>query len=342
MVIMKRIKAAVVGAGIYGSHHINAYLNNDKTELVGVCDLDPKKLDMVKKEYSINTYTDLEEMIKKEKPDIISIATPDPYHFGPAKTAIENNIDVLVEKPLATSRKECEELIKLAEAHNVKVGVDFHKRWDPASINLKLELEKEDTGKIVRGYVSMDDIIDVPVNWLPWSRNSSPAYFLGVHCYDLIRYLIEDEVTEVYAVGSKGVLSGMGIDTYDNVQAILKFSKGSTWTVENSWILPDKFPKSNDGRMCIVTEKKYLRSDSQNRGVEFFSDTKTQTPNSYFITYRNNKAFGFGIDPINDFTDSIISGEKFMANAVDGLEATKIADAVHESIITGKPVKLER
>ena len=51
---------------------------------------------------------------------------------------------------------------------------------------------------------------------------------------------------------------------------------------------------------------------------------------------------GFGIDPINDFADSIISGEKFMANAVDGLEATKIADAVHESIITGKPVKLER
>ena len=67
MVIMKRIKAAVVGAGIYVSNHINAYLNNDKTELVGVCDLDPKKLDMVKKEYSINTYTDLEEMIKKGK-----------------------------------------------------------------------------------------------------------------------------------------------------------------------------------------------------------------------------------------------------------------------------------
>ena len=60
------------------------------------------------------------------------------------------------------------------------------------------------------------------------------------------------------------------------------------------------------------------------------------------IPAANNKAFGFGIDPINDFTDSIISGEKFMANAVDGLEATKIADAVHESIITGKPVKLER
>ena len=168
MIVMKRLKAAVVGAGIYGSHHINAYLNNEKTELVGVCDLDPEKLAKVEKEYSINIYTDLEELIKKEKPDIISIATPDPYHFEPAKTAIKNNIDVLVEKPLATNRKECEELIRLAETHNVKIGVDFHKRWDPASINLKLELEKEDTGKIVRGYVSMDDIIDVPVNWLPW------------------------------------------------------------------------------------------------------------------------------------------------------------------------------
>ena len=44
---MEKIKAAVVGAGIYGSHHINAYLNNEKTELVGVCDLDQEKLDNV-------------------------------------------------------------------------------------------------------------------------------------------------------------------------------------------------------------------------------------------------------------------------------------------------------
>ena len=339
---MEKIKTAVVGVGIYGAHHINAYINNDKTELVGVCDLDSKKLEKIKEEYGVNVYTDLEELIKNEKPQIISVATPDPYHFGPAKIVIENGIDVLVEKPLATTEEECIQLIKLAKENNVRIGVDFHKRWDPASINLKLELEKEDTGKIIRGYTSMDDIIDVPVNWLPWSNNSSPAYFLGVHCYDLIRYLIEDEVEEVYAVGSKGVLKDMGIDTYDNVQAILTFRNGSTWTVENSWILPNKFPKSNDGRMFILTEKKYLRSDSQNRGVEFFSETKTQTPNSYFITYRNNKAFGFGIDPINDFVDSILNKGEFLSGANDGLEATRIADAVHESIRTKSIVKIKR
>ena len=340
---MKKIRTAVVGAGIYGSHHINAYLNNEKTILTAVCDLNPEILEKVKKEYNINTYTDLQELIDKENPDIISIATPDPYHYSPAEIAIRNGKDVLIEKPLATTEEECLKLIELAKENNVKIGVDFHKRWDPASINLKLELEKQDTGKIVRGYVNMDDIIDVPVNWLPWSKNSSPAYFLGVHCYDLIRYLIEDEVDEVYAVGSKGILSGMGIDTYDNVQAILKFKGGSTWTVENSWILPNKFPKSNDGRMNIVTEKKYLRSDSQNRGVEFFTETKTQTPNSYFITYRNNKAFGFGIDPINDFVNYILNNEEYYtANAVDGLEATRIADAVHESIRTNSVVKIKR
>ena len=112
--------------------------------------------------------------------------------------------------------------------------------------------------------------------------------------------------------------------------------------MENSWILPNKFPKSNDGRMFILTEKKYLRSDSQNRGVEFFSETKTQTPNSYFITYRNNKAFGFGIDPINDFVDSVLNKGVFLSDANDGLEATRIADAVHESIRTKSIVKIKR
>ena len=109
---MEKIKTAVVGVGIYGAHHINAYINNDKTELVGVCDLDSKKLEKIKEEYGVNVYTDLEELIKNEKPQIISVATPDPYHFGPAKIVIENGIDVLVEKPLATTEEECIQLIK--------------------------------------------------------------------------------------------------------------------------------------------------------------------------------------------------------------------------------------
>ena len=339
MIIMKRIKAAVVGAGIYGSHHINAYLNNEKTELVGVCDLDPKILAKVEEEYSINTYTDLEELIKKEKPDIISIATPDPYHFGPAKTAIENNIDVLVEKPLATNRKECEELIKLAELHNVKVGVDFHKRWDPAYLAIKEEIENEKAKKIIRGYISLDDIIDVPLKWFNWAHKSSPVWFLGIHCYDLIRFITKSEVSEVYAVGSKELLNSKGISTYDSMQAVLTMTDGSNWTVENSWILPNGFPKANDGQLIILTENRYFKNESY-RGINYYTETTQKIPNYLFMNYENGKASGFGLEPINDFVDDIISGKKFKADGTDGLRASEIAHAVHLSVEKGCKIKM--
>ena len=337
---MSKLKAAVVGGGIFGSHHINAYTNCEYTTLTSICDINEELAQKRAKEYGINYYTDLQKLIDNEKPDIISIATPDPFHYEPSKKAIENGIDVLIEKPITINEDEAKELISLAKANNVRVAVDFHKRWDPATINVKLELEKNDSGKVIRGYMSMDDIIDVPINWLKWSKLSSPAHFLGVHCYDSIRFITGKEVKSVFACGQKEVLHSKGIDCYDSVQAMLIMEDNSTWTVDNCWILPNSFPKSNDGRASILCENRFIRVDSQNRGVEIFSSEKSSTPNSYFITYRNGIASGFGIDPIYDFVKCIIEDKPFIADAYDGLKATQIAIAVHKSIETNRVVEL--
>lgn len=75
--------------------------------------------------------------------------------------------------------------------------------------------------------------------------------------------------------------------------------------VENSWVLPEGFPKDNDGRIDILCEATYIRSTSQHRGLEITTPALTLTPNSYFINYRNGVASGFGIDPINDFVRAV-------------------------------------
>ncbi len=337
---MQKLKAAVVGGGIFGSHHLNAYKNCEYTQLTSICDLNEELCKKRADEYNIKHYIDLEELIDTEKPDIISIATPDPFHYEPAKKAIEKGVHVLIEKPITINVQEADELINLAKEKNVRVAVDFHKRWDPATISVKLELEKKEAGKVIRGYMSMDDIIDVPVNWLKWSKLSSPAHFLGVHCYDSIRFITGREVKAVFAYGQKGVLKSKGIDCYDSVQAMLIMDDNSTWTVDNCWVLPNSFPKSNDGRASILCENRFIRVDSQNRGVEIFSPEKCSTPNSYFITYRDGLASGFGIEPIFDFAKSIIYNKPFIANEYDGLQATKIATAVHKSIDTNKVVEI--
>lgn len=339
---MERLKVAVVGAGIYGINHINAHMANQNAELVAVCDLNAELRKKIEAEFGVKTYEDVNEMLENEEIDAVSVATPDCYHKEPALAAIRHGKHVLIEKPLATTLEDARAIIDAAKEAKVRVAVDYHKRWDPASIQVKNELAKESTGEVIRGYMSMDDVIDVPTKWFSWSENSSPVHFLGTHCYDLIRWYMGCEVTEVYAVGSKKYLPSLGVDTYDSIQAFLTFENGCNWTVENAWVLPSGFAKNNDGRTQIITENTMIRVDSQNRGIEIYDQNKGRTPNYCFMQMFEGRPIGFGYDPIYDFVRCIQYDLPFVATAKDGLEAEKIAEAVHKSVETGTVVKIER
>lgn len=336
---MNKVRVGVVGAGIYGNYHIHTYVCDPNVEKVVFCDLNAKRREETAAKFGIAGYASVKEMLAAEELDAVSVATPDPYHYEPVKDAILLGIKyLLIEKPLATSVKECEELAELAKQHNVKVSLDFHKRWDPAYNAIRDEVAK-DKGKYIRGYMSLDDIIDVPLKWFTWTEQSSPAWFLGVHCYDLIRYLTSSEVDHVYAVGTKKVLREKGFDTWDTIQAILTMKDGSNWTVETSWILPNTFPKSNDGQLIVLTDKKYFKNESY-RGLKQYTDVKESLPNYIFMNFGENYASGFGLEPMQEFIRDIVNGNEFRTSIMDGLEATKIAQAVHESAATGKIVQV--
>ena len=336
---MNKVKIGVVGAGIYGSYHIRTYKCHPYVEKVVFCDLNEERKKIVEEKYGVKGYTTVKEMIVAEQLDAVSIATSDPYHFEPCKEAIESGIKyLLIEKPMALTVSECEEIIRLADEYGVKISVDFHKRWDPAYNCIKTDIKSEDK-KIIRGYMSLDDVIAVPENWFTWTDKSSPAWFLGVHCYDLIRYITESEVEKVYAVGNKEVLKKKGYSTWDNIQAVLTMKDGSNWTVETSWILPNTFPKSNDGQLVIITENKYFKNESY-RGVKSYSDKKQGIPNYIFMNFDENSASGFGLEPMQEFIEDIVEGKVFRTTAYDGLQATKIAAAVHESAETGQVIYL--
>lgn len=225
---MKVMNVAVVGAGIYGINHVNAYTWNPNTNLVAVCDLNKEITDRIAEEYNVKTYNDVNEMLDNEEIDAVSIATPDAFHMDPALAAIRHGKPILVEKPLATTSEDAKKILAEAEKYNVRVAVDYHKRWDPAAINVRNELQNEESGAPIRGYMCMDDIIDVPTEWFNWADKSSPVHFLGTHCYDQVRWYMGCEVEEVYAVGTKKVLKARGVDTYDSIQATLKMEMDAT------------------------------------------------------------------------------------------------------------------
>lgn len=143
---MNKIRAAVVGAGIYGKHHMNAYRHNPDTVLVAICDTDTERCDDLAMAYGVMGYTRLDVLLQEEAIDVVSVATPDPYHTESILTALSHGKHVLAEKPLATSVRECELIVEMAQQQDLLVGVDFHKRWDPAVMLIKAELEKPEAG----------------------------------------------------------------------------------------------------------------------------------------------------------------------------------------------------
>ncbi len=338
---MKKLKAIVVGAGIYGKHHLNAYNFNQDVELVGLCEVNEQLGCSVAAEYNIPVYDNLKDLFENIEVDIVSVATPDPFHFDPVMESIRAAKHVLIEKPMATTVKECQEIIAVANEKNVKIGVDYHKRWDGMAQHIHHRIKSGESGKVIRGYMSMDDVIDVPRNWLSWSASSSPVHFLGSHCFDLIRYYMDGAIPEsVFSLGQKGILVKEGIDTWDTIQTMVTFKNGAQWTVETGWVLPDTFPKANDGRSFILTENDYFRADAQLRGYEVFGNNKAATPNYNFINYNNGRATGYGIQPIHDFVDHVLNDTPYLATAEDGLWSTVICEAAHESLSTGKRIFL--
>ncbi|XVH33563.1 Gfo/Idh/MocA family protein (plasmid) [Haloferacaceae archaeon DSL9] len=142
------LRTAVVGAGVVSNRHLPGLQDCPKTELVAICDLDEERAREQARKYSIKAYFDLDELLASEDLDWVHICTPLQTHFALAKTVIEAGVPVLIEKPVAESVEEVEELMELSEEHGVPVtGVHNHK-YDMAMRRGMKSIADGDIGRI--------------------------------------------------------------------------------------------------------------------------------------------------------------------------------------------------
>jgi predicted dehydrogenase len=354
------IKIGVIGGGKFGTNHLitlSQLERQGRVKLAALADLSPKILEEQKKRFGVKVYRDHQEMLAKEELDAVTIATPDFAHRQVALDSIRSGKNVLIEKPLDTTVEGCREIIAAAEEKKVFLEVDFHKRFDPYHQETERLIREDALGEIQYGYVHMEDKIVVPRDWFPgWAPRSSPAWFLGVHFYDLMRWILKKEPKTVFATGTKRVLAGLGVDTYDSVQAKIEFEGGATINFDTSWILPEGFEAMVNQGFRLVGDKGMAEVDSQDRGMRTCLKTGgMQTHNLGFLQEKKDKwgnqiFTGYGIESIADFVDNLEFLKKggdvkklagtVTALGADGLAATKMAAAVHESLETGRIVKI--
>jgi len=353
------IRIGVVGVGTFGVNHLRAFAQTARdgvAQAVAAADLNEQRLKDMAQQFGVRAYPSHREMLEREELDAVTVVTPDFAHREITLDALAAGKHVLVEKPLEVTVEGCRQMVEAAQAANLLLQVDFHKRYDPYHLELERLLREGKLGEILYGYCHMEDRIEVPRDWFPqWAPKSSPVWFLGVHFYDLARWVMHSDARSVFARGQKKKLVGLGIDTFDSVQAQVEFQNGAVVTFDTSWILPEKFEAIVNQGIRLVGTEGIMEVDSQDRGARScFSTTGMQTHNLGFLREGSDKRgntmwSGYGIESIADFACNVAflkDGGKLdqlrgvFATGADGLEVTKIACAAETSLRSGQPVAL--
>lgn len=350
---------ASVGGGTFGEMHLKALTQRARAgdiEFVGLADVNPDVRSARADEFGVPTFESATELLDVAVPDAVTVATPDHLHREIVLQCLDRGIHVLVEKPMDVEVAGCREMVDAARQSQRLLQVDFMKRHDLYHQELKRVVESEGLGSIQYGYAWMEDRIEVPREWLPgWAANSSPAWFVGVHYYDLIRWLVGVDAVAVSATGVAQKLMALGIETYDSIQAKIIFPEGVSFTVDTAWHIPDGNEAIVNQGIKVVGSDGWLTVDSQDRGTRGCvraspdAEASMTTPNLGFfkegIESGQPRYWGYGIDSIESFVTNVQQLELRSAtledlvgsypSGVDGLEVTKIAVAVHQSVEQG-------
>src|SRR5882724_2020763 len=204
---MKRVKMAVIGAGIWGENHAVALSTHPAVELVSICDLNGERARGLAEKVGCGWTTRIEDIAASDVA-AVGIATPDHAHRDPCLRMIEAGKHVLVEKPFTTTVADARAIIAAAEAKGTKLMVDFQLRWHPHYMTAKHVMETGELGEPVMAYARLSDTIHVPTEMLAWGSASGPDWFHFPHTMDVMRWILGEEPKEVYALGTKRVLKG--------------------------------------------------------------------------------------------------------------------------------------
>ena len=237
MNVMK-LKCAVIGMGMLGSQHAKYLSGHESTEVVAVCDIKPDKAEQFAKEHGAKVYTDVQKMLDEIHPDLVVVATQDPYHKAPLVAACNAGVKYIIsEKPLTTTVEDAKEVAKAAEKSGTIIKVLFPNRFYPLDRAIRSLLMGGYLGEPQYGEMRMDDAISVPLRlWgkdsKTFAKISSPAFFLLSHAVDLLHYYFAPhQIKKVYAIGKQGVI---GSDV-DFVDSFLTFDNGLVIRLKTEW-----------------------------------------------------------------------------------------------------------
>lgn len=329
------LQFGIIGMGIRGKMFAETIGESPYAQVRAVCDVRPETARAAAEAFKCTEYTDFRRMMDEEKLDAVIVATPDFAHREPVLYAAEKGLDMLVEKPFATSEEDAEAMAAAIEKAGVRCMVAFENRWNLPIVAAKEQIATGALGDILNVNARLSNTLEVPTNMLGWSRDSSVGWFLFPHLLDMILWFNGGkQIKKVYAVGTKKKLLSLGYDVYDTLQATVSFSDGTNATMASTWVLPRSLPLVYDLKMEIIGEENALYIDTQDQCVRYAGPAKVENIHSLsqpidgFLT-------GCSSYMLRHFIDCLRRDEKPLVDERLGVYNTKVICAIHESARRG-------
>ena len=341
------MKYALIGCGRISPNHIAAAKANG-LQIVGLCDLEIQnitdKILKFKLDPEIHQYTDYKEMIEKEKPELVAVATESGKHAAIALDCIEKGCNLIIEKPIALSLKDADAIIKKAEEKGVKVCANHQNRFNKSIQKIREAVEENRFGKMFygtahirwnRGYEYYSR-----AKWRgTWEQDGGALMNQCIHNIDLLRWMMGDEIEEV--VGMTAKLNHDYIEAEDLGLAIVKFKNGSYGIIEGT---TDIYPQNLEETLYLFGEKGTVKAGGQSVNIieEWkFADLLDDSDEVKAKFHENPpNVYGYGHTPLyKDVIEAIKDDRAPYVDAYAGRRALELILAIYKSAFTGERVK---
>ena len=343
------MRYALIGCGRISTNHIKAAVNNG-LEIVAVCDIVSSHMEDVlakhglEKDETIKRYTDYEELLDKEKPELVSIATESGSHAKIALAAIDRGIPVIIEKPMAMSIADADLIIKRSREMKVKVSACHQNRFNVAVQKMRKALEEGRFGRLSHGSIHVrwnrNKAYYDQAPWRgTWAEDGGTLMNQCIHGIDLLRWTFGDDVEEVYGM-TRQVMHPY-LEAEDVGMAVVRFKNGAIATIEGT---VNVYPKNLEETLYIFGEKGTVKiggTSTNNIDVWDFADESEEDLASKGLKEQTSNVYGNGHTSLfRDMIEAIRDDREPYVDAVAGRNALEMVLAIYKSRKEGKPVSL--
>lgn len=312
-------RVAVVGAGVMGANHVRIAKALPGIDLVAVVDSDAERASAAAGDASVATFADIDELVAAGCADAVVVAVPTPFHHGVVMAAIAAGLHVLVEKPIAGSLEEADEMIAAAEAAGVTLVVGHVERFNP----VVLELAK-----------LIEDPIHIEADRVgPFSDRVKDSVVLDlmIHDLDIVRMLAGAEVLDV-----TGIARSVRSPEIDLASVHVLFDNGTTATITASRLGQQKVRQIRVTQPDSHITADLIRQDiAVNRvaHVEYVAEggTRYRQTGVVEVPYIETRGEPLALE-LEEFITAIEQGRPGLVDGAAGRSALELVQRVHESV----------